>query len=198
PLLTVQGREALVGAGTPHDDRRVAHGRSVVGVQRLAELPEDVVRHVDDVADRSEPDRAQPRPEPRRRRPDRDAAEHARREPVAEVRRLDADARELPGALARLLQGDRGRTQAGAGQRGELARDAEHREAVRTVRGDLDLEDVVVEPERRYQVRAELGAVDLEEARLVLFAQTELALGAEHALRLDTVDLRGRDPPAGR
>src|SRR5262249_32196956 len=112
--------------------------------------------------------------------------------------RLDADARELRRALARFFQRDRGRAQAGAGQRGELARDAEHREAVRTVRGDLDLEHVVVEPERGHQVRARLGARHLEDARLVLLAETELGLGAQHALRLDTVDLRGGDPPAAR
>src|SRR5262249_30214226 len=109
-----------------------------------------------------------------------------------------AHARELGRALARFLQCDRGRAQPGAGQRGQLARDAEHREAVGTVRRDLDLEHVVVETERRDEIRAGLRLGDLENARLVLHADPELALGAERALRLDAVDLRGRDPAAAR
>src|SRR5207245_921063 len=66
------------------------------------------------------------------------------------------------------------------------------------IRSDLDLEHVIVEPECGDQVRAGAGVRHLDDARVVLLADAELALGAEHALRLDAVDLRGGDPAAAR
>ena len=58
--LAVQGDEALAGARAADDDRRVGHARGVEGVQRMPELPQHVVRHVDHVGDRTQPDGAQP------------------------------------------------------------------------------------------------------------------------------------------
>jgi hypothetical protein len=102
------------------------------------------------------------------------------------------------GALLGLLQCDLRWPQAPAGQRRELARDAQHRETVGPIRGDLDLEDVIVEPERRDEIGAGTSAGHLEDSRLVLLPDPELLLGAQHALRLDAVDLRGRDPAPAR
>src|SRR5207245_11181810 len=64
--------------------------------------------------------------------------------------------------------------------------------------GDLDLEHVVAEAERRDQVSAGPGAVQKQDSRLVLLADPQLTLRAEHALRLGAVDLRGGDPAATR
>ena len=80
-----------------------------------------------------------------------------------------------------------------AGQRGDLARHAEHREAVGTVRRDLDVEHLIIEAELFHDVGADGGvAVEEQQARLVLLAETELTLGAEHPLRFEAVDLLGR------
>src|SRR2546422_226801 len=187
---------AVAGPGATHDYRPVGDGLVVVGVQRLAELPEDVVSGVHDVTDGAKPDRAQPRPEPARRGADGDAVDDARREPMAQVRRLDAHARERSRGLTRLLQRDRRQAEARAGECRQLARDAHDGEAVGPIRGDLDLEHVVVEAERRDQVSAGPGAVEKQDSRLVLLADPELTLRAEHALRLGAVDLRGGDPAA--
>ena len=159
PLLPVERGEALADASASHDERPVGHRFRVVGVQRLAELPEHVVGRVHDVADRAQAHGAQPHPQPGRRGPDGDRADDAHREPMTEIRRLDLDPRETSRGLRRLAQRHRRRTEARAGERGELARDAEHRETIGPVRRDLDLEHVVVEAECRDQIGARTHAV---------------------------------------
>src|SRR3989442_1755112 len=73
------------------------------------------------------------------------------------------------------------------------ARRAEHRQAVGTVRRDLDVEHLIVEAELFHDVGADGGvAVEEQQARLVLLAETELALGAEDPLRFEAVHLLGR------
>ncbi len=52
---------------TARDQRVPRDAREVVGVQRLAEVVRDVVRHVDDVRDRADADPGQPRLQPERR-----------------------------------------------------------------------------------------------------------------------------------
>jgi hypothetical protein len=118
--------------------------------------------------------------------------------PVAEIGRLDADTRQRAGGLTRLLQRDRGRAEAGAGERRQLARDAHDGETIGPVRGDLDLEHVVVEAERGDEVGAGPRAVQQQDPPLVLLAESQLALRAEHALGLDAVNLRGGDPATAR
>src|SRR5438045_1575753 len=134
---------------------------------------------------------------PQVRRADRDATEHARREAMAEIGRLDADPHERRHGRARLLQRGLGRREARAREGGELARDPEDREAVGAVRRDLDLEDMVVQTQEGDEVLAEPRVgVEEEDPRLVLVAEPQLALRAEHPLRFDAADLRRRDAPA--
>src|SRR5439155_1030915 len=81
--------------------------------------------------------------------------------------------------------------QARAGERPQLPRHAEDGEAVRTVGGDLHLEDVVVEAEMRDEVPAERRvAVEDEDPRLVLRTDSELPLRAQHALGRHAADRR--------
>ena len=144
------------GARAPDDDRGVAHGRVVERVERMAELPHHVVGDVDDVADRAQA------------RPRADAlAIHAGDGPTRtslitrtvkraqSSGRVDAHAREAPTTASPDSFTVVSATQRGAGERRQLARDPDDREAVGTVRGDLDLEHAVVEPEVRDEIGAE-------------------------------------------
>ena len=69
-------------------------------MQRLAALDHHVVGHVDDVADRPQPDHREPRLHPERRRPDADAANDARGVVRAEIGRLHAHTRDRDAAAA--------------------------------------------------------------------------------------------------
>ncbi len=160
----------------------------------MPDLPHHVVRDVHHVADRAQADRAQARRHPRGRRPHGHAGEHARGEAVAELRIIDADPRERMHVLAGLDRRDPRRAQRRARECGELARDPDHRETVRAVRRDLDLEHDVVEAEPAHEVGAErrVGA-EREDAGVVLLAQSQLALGAQHALGRHAADLRRAD-----
>src|SRR5213079_242888 len=84
---------------------------------------------------------------------------------------------------SRLRQRDLRHAQARAGERRQLPGDAEDGETVRAVRRDLDVEDVIVEAEIGDEVPSEgRVAVEDEDPRLVLRAESQLALGAEHPL----------------
>ena len=160
----------------------------------MSEFPQDVVGHVDDVADRPEPDRPQPGGEPRRRPRHGDPRDHARRVAGAELHVLDAHAGQGPGLVAALRHRDGRILELPAAERGELPRHAHHRQAVWAVGRDLDLEHPVVEPEVRDKIAAERRVLAHDEdAGRVLLAEPELPLGAEHSLRVDAVDLRDRD-----
>ena len=185
----------------PHDDRGLAHGDVVEGVQRVAQLPQHVVGDVHDVADRPEPDGAQARGHPRRRRAHPHVVDDPNGIARAQVGRLDPDVRDLRHRVARFLHRGLGNAEGRAGERRQLARHADHREAVGPIGGDLDLQHAVVETELRDEVRAERGVGSQgEDAALVLVADAELPLRDEHPLRLDVADLGRADAPcpAGR
>ena len=68
PALPVQGHHRLARPGPPDDDVAAREEVAVERVERVAQLPEHVVRHVDDVVDRAEAGGAQPLGEPAGRR----------------------------------------------------------------------------------------------------------------------------------
>ena len=200
-LLAVERREALAGRARRTTIVASATGRASKACSGWPELPQHVVGDVDDVADRAAArTRAAARAIQAGDGPHPHAADHARGVAVAEVGRLDAHARERARRLAAIrCSAIGGGRSAAAGQRRQLARDAEHRQAVGPVRRDLDLEHAIVEPEVRDEVGAERRVgVEHQHARLVLLAEPELALRAEHALRLDAADLGDGDRAARR
>ena len=71
PALPVQRHHRLARPRAADDDVPARQEIAVEGVERVAQLPEHVVRHVDDVVDRAEAGRAQALGEPARRRPHR-------------------------------------------------------------------------------------------------------------------------------
>ena len=164
----------------------------------MAQLPQHVVGDVHHVADGPEPARAQAGGHPRRRRAHAQAADDAHGIARAEVGRLHAHARQPARRLARLAQRDLRRPQPRARERRQLARHAQDRQAIGPVGRDLDLEHALVQAEVRDEVGAERRAVHGEQAGLVLLAQPQLALGAQHAVRLHPAELGHPDGLAAR
>ena len=68
---SVERLHLLTGPRMPNDDAPSGELRAVECVQRAPVHVHDVVRHVDDVRDRSHPGGMEPRSQPHRRRPDR-------------------------------------------------------------------------------------------------------------------------------
>ena len=127
--------------------RRSCRRASVVeveGVQRVAEREHHVVRHVDDVRDRPHAGRVQARPEPDRRRADRDVPEQPPDVARAALEILDRDRRP---ARRRPRSGSAPgrRRELEVVERRDLAGDPVDREQVRPVAGRLDEHDVVGE-----------------------------------------------------
>ena len=79
-LLAVERHHLLAGARAAHAELAAGNGGEIVGVQRLAALPETEVGGVDDVVDRARADRLEPAHQPLRRRADLHAADHPRDE----------------------------------------------------------------------------------------------------------------------
>ena len=194
---------------------RAAERVDVVGVQRLSEREHDVVRHVDGQRDRPHPHLRQPPLHPRRGRPGRvDAADDPRDEPVAADlpvdRRRVGEPDRIP-VLGGLGHGEqRGVAEAAAGgslRVPVLAGQAAHREAVAAVRRDVDLDDLLAEPQQSDGVVADLDAVELLRRQQpgqhddpgVVVADAELVLGADHPVGHPAVGPAGGDlEPAGQ
>jgi hypothetical protein len=202
PRGTVQRRELLVRPRAADADPPAAECRPVEGVQRLAELEEHQVRHVDDHVDRAHPGRGEPLGEPRRARPDRDAAHQPRAVARAAFGVLDLDVHRRGGGLALLFRLDRRHPQRTAEMRAHLARDAEDRRAVAAVRRERDLEHVVAGREHRVEPRTDGRCVgqdedsvetersEVDERARGERSESELLRGADHPVRHDVADLR--------
>ncbi len=142
-VAAVQERQVFVRTREPRLDTAVELGE-IVGVQRLAALDHDVVRHVDDRLNRPKPGTSQPLAHPQwSARVGLEPAQHAARESRAARARTERNGEGF---------GDRG----GDGRRiavpefhvaprGKLARDTDDAEAVAAVRRDVDLEHRVVQ-----------------------------------------------------
>ena len=191
--LPVERGDPLTRPRAPHHDPPPGHLIVVEGVQRLAQLPHHVVRDVDQVIDRTEAHGAQPLGEPWRRGPDRQAGDDPRAEARAQVGGLDLDGGERGGLGLPFLHGHLGKAERRAGEGGHLAGHAHHRQRIRPIRGDLDLEDRVVEAEIGREIGAE-GRIRRErQDAVVVGPKAELLLGTEHALGDDAPDRRRLD-----
>ena len=146
--LVVERRQRLARACAPRDQGVPGEAFAIVRVQRLAEVVRDVVRDIDDVGDRPDAHTVQPCLQPEGRRRNRDTGQDAGREARAQVRVVDRDLDELARRGTRrdgfaLVEG----TQPQLEQRGGIARDPAHREQVRAVREDLEVEHHVAQRE---------------------------------------------------
>ncbi len=182
-LLAVEGLDPLARLRATHHHRVPGEGVEVEGVERLAQLPHDVVGHVDQVVDRAQADRAQPLGEPGRRRLHREPRDHPGAEARAEVGGLHVHRGEGGGVGLALGGEHAGEAEGRAGEGRDLARDPDHRERVRPVGRDLDVEDPVVEAQVGREVGAQRGLGGQYEDAAVVVAQAELLLRAQDALR---------------
>ncbi len=144
----VERDERLPRLRAPHDDRREAVGPlrervEVEGVERLADVPEDVVRRVDGRRDRRLADRRESRRDGAGRRPDRHALEDAGGIARAQRGLGDDDRGARFDRRPRLRHGDRRlRVDERTAHRDRrLACEAAVVHAVRAVRRDLDVVD---------------------------------------------------------
>ena len=151
PFDAVERRAALARPGAPRRERRPGEAVQVVGMHRLAELEVDVVRDVDDVADRTDAGRLQARRHPGGRAAHPDVGDGGR-EPRTQLRVVDRDRDPIRRAEA-LRHGERcepgvGRRQRQVVRRRHLAREAEDAERVGAVGGDLEVDHRVAAVQR--------------------------------------------------
>ena len=99
----------------------------------------------------------------------------------------------VTGSVSSSVDGDRcvdGLGQRRARQRGDLARDAEHRQAVALVRRQLEREDVVVEVEHVADRRADRRIGGQDQQAGVVVRQLQFARRAQHAFARDAAHRR--------
>ena len=197
-LDVVEGAQPLPWLGSPHDDR-AAERVQVERMQRLAQLEHDVVGHVDGQGDGPHAGLGQPPAHPGGRRcggvdAAHDSSEVAVATRGALQRRVIGEVHGIPLVVGRGYAGDVGGVAVAAvgavlGMP-VLAGDPTHREAVATVWGHLELDDLVVQAEQGDRIvtwgegsggfRAEvLGEPDDPG---VVRAEAKLVLGADHAV----------------
>jgi hypothetical protein len=158
----------------------------------LAETQHHVVRDVDDVRDRPHAGRGDARLQPGRRGADVDVGEHATGPPGAEVGRLDAYADVIlgPAVAGRIRLGAGPWRESGVEHRRHLAGDPVHAQAVRPVGRDLEFHHRLGDRQHVGQRGAGLELAGQQHDALVILGQLELVLGEDHAVRLDTAQLR--------
>ena len=137
---------------------------------------------------------------PRGRRCDLHVAQNTRREAATELLRLDIDVGELCNALGRrLLHLDRREAQLFSRQRRNLTCNANHTEAVRTVRRQFELEHDIIKPQCRCGrnpdgriLRQNVDAMHLFLGQS-LGVDRKLPCRAHHAIRGNAAQLALRD-----
>ena len=190
----VEGLEALARGRAANDDPAVVDRGGIEGVDRLAEFEHDVVRGIDDVADRPLAGGQEAHLDPVRRRADLDAAHPAADEPRAEVR-VARPRRSGAPSVGRPVSGGSvgGVRRRGAGHRGDLAGEPDDRERVAAVRLDVDVEHgVAVQLDQRAPDRGVRGQ---DQDPVGVGGQAELVARAEHAVADDAHLLGPLDPP---
>ncbi len=147
PVLgAVNGREKLARLGATNDDPTPVELVQIKGVQRLTHLVQNKIGHVHHVVHRPQTDGLQPLLEPVRRGPDLHAPDHPRGVGGAEPRFEVFDTGDLGHGLL-TPDSRRGRwnpPQLSPGRRGDLAGDAQVRQAVDPVAGHLHIQGPVV------------------------------------------------------
>ena len=187
-FLTVQCGQCFALACRPDDDRRVPALLEVESVQRLTVLQHHVVGDVHDVVDRTLAGLDERVLQPTGRRADLHAGNQARGVAVAEVGvgNLDCDlAFDIRAAFGVRVVGF-GHALTGNGR--DLVRDSEDREAVRTVRRDLGVQNRIAEIAGEW--RADRSVVVQHEDAFMVLAESQLERRADHSRRLDAPDAR--------
>ncbi len=172
-----QRHELLAVARTAHGQRLVIQLARIEDVERTAQIQRDVVGHVHQRRDRPQAHGHQPVLHPLRRGAVRHVPEVAAHNVAAGI----AVFRDLPsdGRLVATLDGlgRVERLQLAQPGRGQVARDSAHAGAVRAVRGELDVDDRVVDAENFREGLAQRRVPGKLDDTLMLVRQAHLALG---------------------
>ena len=166
----------------------------------LTQLDHDEIRHINHVVDGPNARAFQPFLHPLRGRTDLHIFQNPRGKTRAKLRRINGDFHHiLRLRLIVLFRGDLRPMRRFSGQNGNLPHNAEYAEAVAAVRGQLELQNAVVQPERFRRRLADLRIVgqDINAGflllRQVLRLHFQLVRRAEHAHRHDAAQLALRD-----
>ena len=132
--------------GSPDTDLVAGQSGVVEGVQRMAELAQNVVGRVDNVVHRSQADRLEPVGHPGRALTHRGTLDDPGVVPAAQIGVFDGDRGQVRGIgrVIGLVEISGVRAELVTRCRGDLPCDAVDVHAVGAVREDLDLEEVVV------------------------------------------------------
>ena len=174
--LPVEARQFLAVTCAPDDDPPAREATVIEGMHWLPAFEHDVVRDVDDVADRPDAGGPEPRLHPWGRRRNGDPGDQAPYEPAATIGGVDAD--QVGGIAAPRLRDLRlpdGQVENGP----HLSRNAKVAEEIRAVRLDLEFEDGIAGIERVQILSRGRARVENHDSRRV-FPQAELDRGAEH------------------
>ncbi len=196
-ILLVQRGDDLVFVGIPNDDVAAGDAGEVKRVHRVTVFHQHIVRNVDNVVDRAQADALEFLLHPGGRGFDDDVLDDARGVARAKVVVFNRNARIVRGVAFALDRLDL-RLREGLSQRGGgLAAHAKDADAVRAVRRELKLEDLVVKAERRVDCLPERmilfenqDAVHLA-AGVIRIGQSKLRAGAEHAVAHDPAHVDG-------
>ena len=200
-LAFVEEREAFPRAGAPYPDASL-QPVEVEGMEGLPELQHDVVRHIDDRRHGPHPASSQTFAHPEgSHRGGVEAPHHPADVAGAAFRGFQRNGKAI---IDRGRHRIRRRPAGGKPvDRPDLARDPGDREAIAAIRGQAQLEDGVVKPQKLEDIRPR-GRVRIElDDPVVLVAESELAHREQHSLRRRPPDLgapdldAARDPGAG-
>ena len=203
-IYAVKGLDGLAVAGAADNDAAVGQALVVERMHRLAVLEHNIVGDINDVVDRTNAAGVQTLAHPRRRRLDLDILDNAGGVARAQVGVLDLDRHILVDVAADAL--DRGgldaeRTVEGCGG---LTRQTDNAQAVRAVRGNLEVGNPVVQTEHLLDVLANRGAGRQEQdavlagIRYAAVGQTQLLKRAHHAVGRHAAQLALGDLHAAR
>ena len=187
-IYAVQSLDGLTVAGTADNNAAVGQALVVERMHRLAVLEHNIVGDINDVVDRTNAASMQTLAHPRRRRLDLDILDDAGGVARAQIGVLNLDGHILVDVVAHALdlRGlDAERTVEGSRS---LAGQTDHAQAVRTVRGNLEVGNPVVQTEYLFDVLADRGAGRQEQdavlagIRHAAVGQTQLLERAHHAV----------------
>ena len=187
-FAAVQQLEPLAGVRHAHHDA-ASQPPQIEGVQRLAQLQQHVVRHIDRHVDGTEPRTAQPLAHPKRRLPGQvhaanDTAEIAR----APHRGIKVDGQPvLNGGGHRVAIGGR---DGDAVQRGHFPRDAPQRKAIAPVRREVQFNATIVQGQRLAQIGARRENRRQLQQPIRGIAQPQFGRRAQHPGRFHAAQVR--------
>ena len=194
-LLTVQCGDGLAVLGVADNDLAVLDIAQVKSVHGLAVFQHDIVGDVYQIVDGTHAAGTKPLPHPAGRRADLHVLYHAGNVTGTESGILHSNGKGVTEFLRRAVEFRCFDVQGLAEGHGSLSRQTDHRQAVRTVGGDLKFHRGVVQTDCLVDVLSRLAVLlDEEDAVLdgigkVVLGQTQLAQRAQHAIALHATEL---------